>query len=197
MNRLQIGVTGGIGSGKSLVCNIFAVLGIPIYNADSRARWLMNNQQELKESIIEHFGQGAYDPGGALSRDYIARLVFNDPEELKKLNSLVHPAVGKDYAQWFPNQKADYTIKEAALMFESGSYKGLDYVINVSAPVEKRVLRVLKRDTFRSENEVRAIIEKQLPEFERIEKSDFVITNDDQQMIIPQILGLNQRFSRK
>ena len=195
-SKLQIGVTGGIGSGKSLVCKIFSILGIPVYDADSRARWLMNNQYELKESIKEHFGPKSYDRNGALNRDYVAQRAFNDPEQLKRLNSLVHPAVGIDYAEWVSKQKADCTIKEAALMFESGSYKELDHVINVSAPEELRIRRVLERDSFRKEAEIRAIMAKQISEEERSQKSDFIIINDDHQMVLPQVLTLHDRFSK-
>ncbi|MEM6525390.1 MAG: dephospho-CoA kinase [Bacteroidota bacterium] len=196
MNNLQIGVTGGIGSGKSLICKIFSTLGVPIYDADSRAKWLMNNQKELKAKIKSNFGERAYDEKDEINRGYLADKVFNDSNALDGLNALVHPAVGQDYQAWKEQQKSHYTIKEAALMFESESYKGLDYVVNVSAPEEIRIQRVLKRDTFRSETEIRAIIEKQLPETERIRRSDFVITNDGKQMVISQVLELHERFSK-
>ncbi|MEM7109668.1 MAG: dephospho-CoA kinase [Bacteroidota bacterium] len=196
MSNLQIGITGGIGSGKSLICKIYSTLGVPVYNADSRARWLMKNQEDLKKEIKSTFGKEAYDEKGNIQRGYLAGKVFKDLDELAKLNALVHPAVGRDYQVWQQHQETDYTIKEAALMFESGSYKGLDYVINVSAPEEIRIRRVLKRDTFRSETEIRAIIEKQLPETERIRRSDFVITNDGKQMVISQVLELHKRFSK-
>ncbi|MEM8565509.1 MAG: dephospho-CoA kinase [Bacteroidota bacterium] len=196
MNNLQIGVTGGIGSGKSLICKIFSALGVPVYDADSRAKWLMNNQKELKAKIKSNFGERAYDEKDEINRGYLADKVFNDSNALDGLNALVHPAVGQDYQAWKEQQKSHYTIKEAALMFESESYKGLDYVVNVSAPEEIRIQRVLKRDTFRSETEIRAIIEKQLPETERIRRSDFVITNDGKQMVISQVLELHERFSK-
>ncbi len=196
MNRpLQIGVTGGIGSGKSLVCRIFSVLSVPVYNADHQARWLMNNDEPLKRRIKETFGDEAFQTDGQINRAYLAGRVFDNEVELKKLNALVHPAVGKDYAQWVSGKKdKSYVIKEAALMFESGSYKALDYIINVSAPVEVRIRRVLKRDPFRKREEVEAIIDKQLSEDERIRRSDFIIQNDDQEMILPRIVGLHHHF---
>ncbi|MEM6360286.1 MAG: dephospho-CoA kinase [Bacteroidota bacterium] len=194
MNRLQIGVTGGIGSGKSLVCKIFSDLHVPTYDADSRARWLMNNQPDLKSAIQEGFGSEAYTRNGEVNRAHLADKVFNDADELARLNALVHPAVGDDYKAWQEKQLTPYAIKEAALLFESGSYKELDYVVNVSAPEALRVLRVLDRDSFRSKAEIQGIIEKQLSEDERLQRSDFVIVNDGVEMIIPQVLSLHNLF---
>jgi dephospho-CoA kinase len=191
---LQIGVTGGIGSGKSLVCKIFAVLGAPVYDADSRAKWLMNNDAEVKISLLLEFGEESFTKNG-LNRDYIAQLVFNDSAKLAKLNAIVHPAVGKDYAQWISKQNAKYSIKEAALMFESGAYKALDKIINVSAPEALRISRVVKRDTFRKKEEVQAIISKQLTEEERNNRSDYSLLNDEQQLLLPQIIALHNQFS--
>jgi dephospho-CoA kinase len=190
---LQIGVTGGIGSGKSLVCKIFSTLGAAIYDADSRAKWLTNNDAKIKEEITAHFGPEAYNSTG-LNRDFIAKKVFNNGGQLQTLNSIIHPAVGIDYKNWVDDQNAPYVVKEAALMFESGSYKTLDKVINVSAPLELRIARVLKRDAFRSREEVLAIISKQLSEEERNERSDYVIINDERQMLLPQVIGLHERF---
>ncbi len=194
MSKTKVGVTGGIGSGKSLVCKIFSVLGVPVYNADARARWLMNNHEELKKKIVDQFGKDAYFQNGPLNRDYLAKKVFSNELELKRLNGLVHPVVGLDYENWEKKQQGAYSIKEAALMFESGSHQSLDFVINVSAPEEIRILRILKRDPFRTEAEIRAIISKQLTEKERIERSNYIITNDDHQMVIPQVLQLHQKF---
>ena len=194
MNRLQIGVTGGIGSGKSLVCKIFSDLHVPTYDADSRARWLMNNQPDLKSAIQEGFGSEAYTRNGEVNRAHLADKVFNDADELARLNALVHPAVGDDYKAWQEKQLTPYAIIEAALLFESGSYKELDYVVNVSAPEALRVLRVLDRDSFRSKAEIQGIIEKQLSEDERLQRSDFVIVNDGVEMIIPQVLSLHNLF---
>ena len=194
-STLQVGVTGGIGSGKSLVCKIFGMLGAPAYNADKRARWLMNNDRSLKKQIRSAFGEGSYGTGGQIDRNYLASKVFNNPVELDKLNALVHPAVGNDYLDWATGKnKYPYVIKEAALMFESGSHKALDYIITISAPVETRIRRVLERDTFRTRAEVEAIIDKQLSEEERVHRADFVIKNDDLHMVLPQILQLHRRF---
>jgi dephospho-CoA kinase len=191
---LQIGVTGGIGSGKSIVCKIFAVLGAPVYDADSRAKWLMNNNSDVKKSIRLEFGEESFNNNG-LNRDYLAKLVFNDQSKLTKLNAIVHPAVGKDYTVWVGKQTSKYTIKEAALMFESGAYKALDKIINVSAPEELRIIRVLKRDAFREKQEVRAIIDKQLSEEERNNRSDYTLYNDEKEMLLPQIIAIHRQFS--
>lgn len=196
MKKIKLGVTGGIGSGKTLICKIFRVLGAPVYNADSRARWLMNNDEKLKKEIIDAFGEDSYTPNGLLKRDYLAEKVFHNEPELKILNSLVHPAAGIDYEKWQTQQNKPYSIKEAALMFESGSDQSLDFVITVSAPEEIRIERILKRDPFRNESEVRAIISKQLTEKERIERADFVIINDDDHMVIPQVLDLNEKINQ-
>ncbi|MEQ8243674.1 dephospho-CoA kinase [Fulvivirga sp.] len=194
MNKLlQVGITGGIGSGKSLVCKIFASLGIPIYDADSRAKWLTSNSETIKAAIIAHFGAEAYTETG-LNREYIAGRVFNNKQELEVLNGIIHPEVGKDYKAWVKSQSSDYVIKEAALMFESGSYKVLDKVINVTAPIPLRIQRVLKRDPFRTEKEIQSIIEKQLSDEERIERSDYIINNDEKEMLIPQVLKLHEEF---
>ncbi len=192
-NILQVGMTGGIGSGKSLVCKIFNAIGIPIYDADSRAKWLTHNNDKIRAAIIEYFGKDAYSING-LNREYIADRVFNNKNELEVLNSIIHPEVGNDYQLWVKNQHTKYVIKEAALMFESGSYKVLDKVINVTAPIPLRIQRVLKRDNFRTEKEIQAIIEKQLSDEERIKRSDYVINNDEHEMLIPQVLKLHEEF---
>ena len=192
-NMLQIGITGGIGSGKSLVCKIFTALGIPVYDADSRAKWLTSNNAKIKTAIIGHFGTEAYIEA-RLNRTYIATRVFNNKKELDILNGIIHTEVGNDYKLWVKDQKSLYVIKEAALMFESGSYKVLDKVINVTAPLPLRIQRVLKRDPFRTEKEILAIIEKQLSDEKRIERSDYFINNDEQVMLIPQVLKLHEVF---
>ncbi|EAY28861.1 dephospho-CoA kinase [Microscilla marina] len=192
---LKIGITGGIGSGKSIICRIFGCVGVPIYDADSRARWIMNNHQALQQEVTAEFGTEAYDSQGQLNRPYMAKQVFNDSNKVKTLNQLVHPKVGQDFAAWvqlYPN--APYLLKEAALMFESGSHQALDRVITVFAPKDVRIKRVLQRDPQRSEEQVKAIFGKQLAEEEKIKRADFVVYNDDQQMVLPQVLRLHEQF---
>ncbi|MES2731579.1 MAG: dephospho-CoA kinase [Bacteroidota bacterium] len=192
---LQIGITGGIGSGKSLITRVFSALGIPIYDADTRARWLMTHHIALRQEIEAQFGTAAYLPDGTLNRAYMAAKVFNHTDNVTRINALVHPRVGEDYAAWvlaYPH--APYLLKEAALMYESNSYQLLHYTITVYAPLELRLRRVLQRDPQRTEQGIQDIIAKQLTEEERLSKADFVIYNDESQMVLPQVLALHERF---
>ena len=189
---LKIGLTGGIGSGKSTVAAIFEVLGIPVYYSDKASKRLMAENAPLKSSIIHHFGAKAYT-NNVLNRKYLAGEVFNDDEKIKLLNSLVHPATIKDAADWMQMQTAPYAIKEAALIFESGSNEYLDYVIGVQAPKELRIQRSMDRDGITAK-EVEARMSKQMDDDEKLRLCDFVIANDEQQMVIPQVLALHEKF---
>lgn len=189
---LKIGLTGGIGSGKSTVAHIFEVLGIPVYYADEAAKKLMTENEELKASVISAFGHDAY-LNGNLNREYIAGQVFNDDKKIELLNSLVHPATIKDAAEWMHMQKAPYVIKEAALIFESGSNKHLDYVIGVKSPAVLRIQRAMSRDNI-SADEVKTRIDKQMDEDLKLRLCDYVIVNDEQEMVVPQVLALHEKF---
>ena len=191
---LLIGITGGIGSGKSTVARIFGILGIPLYSADDRAKWLMVNDQKLRSELISSFGEQAYQNDGNLDRSYLAKTVFSDPEKVKTINSLVHPAVGRDFEKWASEQNTPYVLKEAALIFETGSAKSLDYVINVSSPLKVRVARILNRDTHRTEEQVNQIIDQQLPDEQKNELADFVIKNTDNRLLIPQVLKVHKKL---
>ncbi len=192
----QIGVTGGIGSGKSTVCQIFSILGVPCYNADIRARWLMENDQGLVDNIQAFFGTESYIDQ-KINRNFLAKQTFGSKSKLDKLNSFVHPKVKNDYEEWLEDQQqSSYVIKEAALLFESGSYKLLDAIVNVTAPIDLRVRRVLQRDSFRSESEIKSIIKRQLSEEERSDRSDYMVQNDESQSIISQVLELHNTFSK-
>ena len=191
----QIGITGGIGAGKTLVCRIFQVLGIPVYSADDRARWLMTHNSDLIKEVKVKFGEQAYFPDGTLDRSYLAQRVFANQEQVAALNKLVHPKVAEDFASWAEQQKnVPYIIKEAALLFESGSYRLLDHIITISAPEELRIRRVIDRDPQREEHQVRAIMERQISEDERQEKSDYIIYNDETQLVLPQVLKLHNKL---
>lgn len=190
----RVGITGGIGSGKSTVAKIFEILGIPVYYADDRAKWLMNHQEELKSQLIEKFGPKSYTSEGHLNREFLAKTVFSDPEKVKTINNLVHPAVGKDFETWAASQETPYVLKEAALIFETGGEKKLDAVINVSSPLKVRVSRVLMRDPQRSLDQVNQIIDQQLPDEQKNELADFVIKNTDSKMLIPQVLSIHQKL---
>ncbi len=192
--RLQIGITGGIGSGKSLVCKIFQCLGVPVYDADSRAKALMTTDGILISGIKKEFGNLSYHTDGTLNRKHISEAAFGHPEKLKALDELVHPRVAENYSHWVGEQSYPYVIKEAALLFEAGSYKSLDKIIVVSAPEQLRVKRVLERDPNRSEQMVRDIISSQMPESEKKNKADFVVINDESRLVIPQVVELHKRF---
>lgn len=191
----KVGITGGIGSGKSLVSRIFHVLGVPVYDADSRARWLTNNSPAVVSAVKALLGEDAY-VNGQLNRPKVASLVFPNPDLLTQLNHIVHPAVGADFTQWCIEQEYPYVLKEAALMFESGSHRSLDSVIHVTAPQELRIRRVLSRDPHRTEEEVRNIIARQMSPEDMAAKSDFQIVNDESTMLIPQVLDLHAAFTK-
>lgn len=188
---LNIGITGGIGSGKTTVCKIFEAIGIPIYYADNRAKALMTEDEKLIEGVQMLFGKMAYFDNGDLNRKYIAQIAFSDQEKLRKLNALVHPAVRLDGEKWFSNQVGKpYALKEAALHFESGGYQLMDKMITVYAPKSVRIERVMRRDKV-TEKEVEARIEKQMSDDKKMELSDFIIYNDNSQGLIQQVLKVH------
>jgi dephospho-CoA kinase len=194
---LQIGITGGIGSGKSLVSSIFKHLGVPVYDADSHAKNIMTTDGILISSIKKEFGDLAYNSDGTLNRVYLGNHVFNDETKLAKLNSLVHPRVALDYESWVERHgDAKYVLKEAALLFEAQTAGNLDKIIVVSAPEQIRIKRVLKRDTHRTVEQLRGIVEKQMPEDEKLRRADFIIVNDESELVIPQVLKLHEQFNR-
>ena len=188
---LKVGITGGIGSGKTTICKIFEQLGVPIYYADDRAKWLMINDKALMSEISNLFGGKAYTDNGELNRAYISSVVFSNQSMLDKLNQIVHPAVRNDGENWFnSHQNQPYALKEAALHFESGGYKLMDKMITVFAPENTRIERVMKRDNTTAEA-VKARIDKQLPDSRKIELSDYVIYNDNRQSIIKQVMEVH------
>jgi dephospho-CoA kinase len=192
---LRVGLTGGIGSGKSTVAKIFEVLGIPVYYADDAARHIMNTDEELKKDIIQQFGIESY-VNGQLNRAYIAALVFNDKEKLALLNSLTHPATIRDANQWMQQQTSSYTIKEAALIFESGSAEHLDYVIGVYTPLPLRMKRIMDRDHITKE-EVQQRMSRQIDEEIKMRLCDKVIVNDEQQLVTTQVLQIHEQLMAK
>lgn len=190
----KIGITGGIGSGKTTVCKIFESLGIPVYYADDRAKALMIENIELVNGIKNLLGDESYFENGALNRQHIANIVFKDKKKLEQLNGLVHPAVAKDGITWQQSQSlVPYTLKEAALLIESGSFQALDYLITVWAPKETRIQRVIKRDGTTRE-EVEARMDKQMSEFEKLKIAQFVIINDGEKSLVQQVQRLHRRF---
>jgi dephospho-CoA kinase len=192
----KIGITGGIGSGKTTICRIFETLNIPVYYADDRAKALMVENKDLIKNIKNTFGEEAYLPHGALNRAYIADIAFHNPLKLNELNALVHPAVWQDGEDWHKAQThAPYTLKEAALLFESGGNRFLDKIITVVAPVETRIERVILRGGGTlTRADVEARIAKQLPDEEKIKRADFVIWNDGSQLLMPQVLAIDRQL---
>lgn len=185
---LKVGITGGIGSGKSIVCQVFATLGIPVFNADTTARYLMENDRALADNISSLLGD-VYDKG-KLNRAKVSSIVFKDPAKLEQLNALVHPATIQYAKNWFESQVTPYVIKEAAIFFESGSHADMDVMIGVSAPEELRINRSITRSKL-SRTQVLDIISHQMNEDEKMKRCDYIIVNDDTTAVLPQVLQLH------
>ena len=192
VNKIKrIGLTGGIGSGKSTVAKLFELLQIPVYYADERAKYLMHHHSEVRKAIIALFGEAAYDEQQQLNRSYIASKAFTDKSLLTKLNEIVHPAVFADLEAWYFKQNSPYVIKEAALIFETIMHQQLDKIIVVTAPEELRIQRLQKRDQSSIE-QIKQRMANQLPEAEKLAKADFVVYNDETQFLITQVLAIDE-----
>ncbi|MBD1430916.1 dephospho-CoA kinase [Sphingobacterium litopenaei] len=195
MKSIKVGITGGIGSGKSFVAKIFKTMGIPFYDADKEAKLIMTRSVIIREGLIQAFGEEVYFEDGSLNRKWLSAQVFNNPEKLELLNTIVHPVVIQDAVDWANTQTSCYSLKEAALLFESGSYKTLDYTILVVAPEELRIERVMNRDGV-SREEVLNRINKQMPEEEKRKLADFIIVNNGIQPLIPQLYEIHKQLIR-
>lgn len=193
---LRVGLTGGIGSGKTTVAHIFEVLGIPVYYSDDAAKELMNTDPEIRRQLIEEFGKDVYTPEGLLNRAHLASLVFADQEKLTRLNAITHPVTIADSDKWMRRQSTPYAIKEAALLVEAGADQYLDFLIGVTAPENIRIERVIKRDGV-SAGQVRQRMQRQMPEDEKMKHCDAVLHNDEQTLLIPQVLLLHQQLLAK
>lgn len=189
---LKVGLTGGIGSGKTTVAKLFELLDVPVYDADSASKRLYHTNKKLMASLKEHFGEDVYT-NEQLNRSKLAAIVFNDPSKLELLNQLVHPLTIQDAENWMLQQVKPYVIKEAALLFETGSASGLDYIIGVRTPKHLRIKRVMDRDNV-SREEVISRMQRQVDEDIKMLLCDFIIDNDEQKPVIPQVLQLHQRF---
>ncbi len=185
-----IGLTGGIGSGKSVVAKVFATMGIPVFNADDEAKRIMQTSPVLKEKLIQQFGSSIYNEFG-LQKEKLASIVFNDPFQLQLLNAIVHPVTIQAAKDWAAKQQSPYVIKEAALIFESGSAEGLFKVIGVTAPLSLKIHRVMQRDGI-SKDQVEARMRNQIADSIKMRLCDFVIHNNNQQMVIPQVLAIDK-----
>ena len=186
----MIGLTGGIGSGKSVVAKVFATLGIPVFNADDEAKRIMQTSPEIKNKLIEQFGLEIYNEHG-LDKEKLASIVFNDPFQLQLLNAIVHPVTIQAAKDWAAKQTTPYVIKEAALIFESAAADGLFKVIGVTAPLSLRIQRVMQRDGV-SKEQVEARMQHQISDTIKMRLCDYVIQNNNQEMLIPQVLELDK-----
>jgi dephospho-CoA kinase len=195
---LQIGITGGIGSGKSFLCKIFESLSYKIYYADAQAKSLMSTEPFLVKEIKTLLGEEAYLPAGNLNRGFVSEVVFKNPEKLKALNALVHPAVGRDFQRWYKNLSKGYTqnfvLKEAAILYESGAYRVSDGVISVYAPKNLRIKRILERDPT-NRKAILARMDQQWSESEKVSRADFTIFNDGKHHLLPQVRDAIRFFS--
>jgi dephospho-CoA kinase len=189
---LKIGLTGSIGSGKTTVAKIFELLNVPVYYADDASKRLYHTDQDLIKNIKKHFGEDVYT-GEQLNRSKLAAIVFSDPSRLELLNQLVHPPTIRDAVRWMEQQTSPYAIKEAALLFESGSAEGLDYVIGVRAPSHLRIKRAMDRDQL-SREQVLSRANRQINDEIKMRLCDFVIENNEQELLIPQVLELHGKF---
>jgi len=189
---LKVGLTGGIGSGKTTIAKIFELLNVPVYYADEASKRLYHTDKDLIRNIKKHFGEDVYTQD-QLNRSKLAAVVFNDANKLQLLNELVHPPTIRDAEEWMKKQSAPYVIKEAALLFESGSAKGLDYIIGVKAPSHYRIKRVMERDAITREDVI-SRANRQIDENIKMRLCDFVIVNNEQELIIPQVLQLHGKL---
>lgn len=189
---LRVGLTGGIGSGKSTVARVFETLGIPVFYADEAAKRLMNTDPDLRQQLITQFGADVYHEKG-LNRAYLASIVFNDPSKLAVLNSITHPATIADADNWMARQHGPYLIKEAALLFESHADSHLDLVIGVSAPLELRIKRAMDRDGL-SRLEIENRIRRQMPEEEKMSRCNLILINDESSLLLPQVLAIHEKL---
>ena len=189
---LKIGLTGGIGAGKTTVAHIFEVLGIPIYFADDAAKKLMNENENLRQEIIKNFGSESY-VDGKLNRRFLAEAIFSDSKKTLLINSIIHPATLADAEKWFHEQQGPYAIKEAALIFEANAENNLDLVIGVSSPLEIRLQRVMKRDGISLEA-VEKRMQHQMEENKKMERCDFIIFNNDKDLLIPQVISIHENL---
>lgn len=191
---IKVGITGGIGSGKTTVCKIFELLGVPVYYADIEAKEILNSDLGVRSNVLKTFGDSVLNDEGQIDKKKLASFVFNNKENLEKLNSIVHPAVREHFENWLNQHSSQkYILKEAAILFESGSYKLVEKIITVVAPLELKINRTMERDKITRE-QVEQRINNQISDEEKIKRSQFVIHNDEQQLLIPQILEIHHQL---
>ena len=190
---ITVGITGGMGSGKTTVAKIFTVLGIPVFFADDASKWLMENDEELKSKLKNKFGSTIYADGN-LQRKVLAQIIFQDADSLAWINKLIHPLTVSNFNSWLQTHNdSPYVLKEAAILFESGTYKNCDKIITVTAPVELRISRIQNRDQSQRK-EIESRIHNQWTDEQKISLSDFVIVNDDDHALIPQVMQIHDQL---
>jgi dephospho-CoA kinase len=196
MKKTIAGITGGIGSGKSVISRMLKAMGYPVFAADEESKKILDHDPEVRRQVIALLGSAAYAAEGSADRQFIAGIVFTDPSKLEALNQILHPVVRRHFLAWAEAQKGNLVFKEAAILFESGSYSDMDLVIGVTAPDAVRIQRVMDRDG-KTEDEVRTIMNRQMPTEELISRCDFVIENDGQQLVIPQLLHILDKIRER
>lgn len=190
---IKIGITGGIGSGKSTVCQFFKTLGIPVFEADTEAKKLVNNSESIRNQLIVEFGSDIYLSNQTIDRKKLAGLIFNSPPLLEKVNQIIHPEVRAHFFRWFEMQKAPYVVHEAAILFESGFSELMDFTVLVTAPEQMRIERVMKREGCSAES-VRARMAHQWTDEKKMQMADFVIQNNNKELLVPQLFKLDTQF---
>ena len=190
---IKVGITGGIGSGKSTACKVFKTLGIPVFDADNIARQLINLNAEIRNQLIQVFGEAVYLPDQTINRKYLSGIVFNNSSLLTKLNGIVHPVVRNEFEEWCRKQNSAYVLHEAAILFESGFYKMMDKTIAVVTNEDERIQRVMKRDGITNEL-VEQRIKNQWTDKQRIKLANYIINNNDDELIIPQIIDIDKKI---
>lgn len=185
---IRLGITGGIGSGKSVICKTFGIIGIPVYYADLRAKELLNSSHEIRTALTKLFGDDLYTEKG-IDKAKLANIIFNDKDCLKKVNAIVHPVVINDFEEWTKRQKSDIVVKESAIIFEANLKDQFDYIVTVTAPEDVRIERVMTRDNAKKED-IKARMNNQFPDDKKVSESDFVIVNDGKKAILPQVLNI-------
>ncbi len=190
---LKIGITGGIGSGKSTICKFFEAIGIPVFTADTEAREIMNNSPVIRNQLIAIFGTDIYLPNDMLDRKKLAELIFHSPVLLEKVNVLVHPEVRKYFLDWLQKQNTPYVVYEAAILFETGFYMMMDFNILIVAPEEERIKRVMAREKT-TIKDIKTRISKQWSDDRKAGLADYIINNNNEELIIPQLVELDKKF---
>ncbi len=190
---IKVGITGGIGSGKTTICNFFRILNVPVFEADIEAKQILNNSQIVRNKIKAIFGDDIYLPNQTIDRKKLAQLIFNSPPLLQEINAIIHPEVRKYFDEWCDIQNSSYIVYEAAILFESGFYKMLDFTILVTSPEKERIKRVMSRENT-TEEDVKSRISKQWKDDEKMKLADYTLINNNKELLVPRLIELDKKF---